>query len=45
MRVPTVFYSYKRMLERNGNHIDARMLNGRQTKTKITPQVARMLLS
>ena len=45
MRVPTVFYSYKRMLERNGNHIDARILNGRKTKTKITPEVARMLLS
>ena len=45
MRVATVFYSYKRMLERNGHHIDARLLNGRKTKTKITPQVARMLLS
>jgi hypothetical protein len=33
------------MLERNGNHIDARLLNGRKTKKKITPEVARMLLS
>ena len=45
MRVTTVFYSYKRMLERNGYHIDARMMNGRKTKTKITPEVAKMLLS
>ena len=45
MRVQTVFYSYKRMLERNGHHIDARLMNGRKTKTKITPQVAKMLLS
>ena len=45
MRVTTVFYSYKRMLERNGHHIDARLMNGRKTKTKITPQVAKMLLS
>ena len=45
MRVATVFYSYKRMLERNGHHIDARLMNGRKTKTKITPQVAKMLLS
>ena len=45
MRVQTVFYSYKRMLERNGHHIDARLLNGRKTKTKITPPVAKMLLS
>lgn len=45
MRVQTVFYSYKRMLERNGHHIDARLMNGRKTKTKITPQVAKMLLA
>ena len=45
MRVATVFYSYQRMLERNGNHIDARLMNGRKTKTKITPEVAKMLLS
>ena len=45
MRVSTVFYSYKRMLERNGHHIDARLMNGRKTKTKITPPVAKMLLS
>jgi transposase len=45
MRVTTVFYSYKRMLERNGHHIDARLMNGRKTKTKITPPVAKMLLS
>ena len=43
MRVSTVFYSYQRMLERNGHHIDARLMNGR--KTKITPEVAKMLLS
>ena len=45
MRVSTVFYEYQRMLEREGNHIDARLLNGRKTKTKITPAVAKMLLS
>jgi len=45
MRVNTVFYSYQRMLERDGNHIDARLMNGRKTKTKITPDVAKMLLS
>ena len=45
MRVSTVFYSYQRMLERDGNHIDARLMNGRKTKTKITPAVAKILLS
>ena len=45
MRVATVFYSYQRMRERDGSHIDARLLNGRKTKTKITPAVAKMLLS
>ena len=45
MRPPTVFYSLKRMRERNGMHIDGRMLNGRKTATKITPTAAKMLLS
>ena len=45
MRVPTVFHSFKKMLERDGHHIDARIMNGRKTKTKITPEVAKMLLS
>ena len=45
MRVNTVFYSYQRMLERNGNHIDTRLMYGRKTKTKITPEVNKMLLS
>jgi hypothetical protein len=45
MRHTTVFHSYKKMLERDGHHIDARIMNGRKTKTKITPEVAKMLLS
>jgi hypothetical protein len=45
MRPETVFHSYKKMVERDGHHIDARIMNGRKTKTKITPDVAKMLLS
>jgi hypothetical protein len=45
MRVSTVFHSHKKMQERDGHHIDARIMNGRKTKTKITPEVAKMLLS
>ena len=45
MRQPTVFHALKRMRERGGLHVDARMLNGRKTATKITPSVAKMLLS
>jgi hypothetical protein len=40
MRAPTVHYSLKKMMERDGQHIDARILNGRKTKRKITPEVA-----
>lgn len=45
MRVPTVFYSFRNMQRRNGRHMDLRALNGRKTKTKITPPVRKMLLS
>ena len=45
MRQPTVFFALKRMRERGGLHVDARMLNGRKTATKITPTVRKMLLS
>ena len=34
----------KRMKLRDGNHIDARILNGRKTVRKITPQVEKLLL-
>jgi len=44
MRVPTVYYSLKKMLERGGQHIDGRILNGRKTRRKITPEVAALLL-
>ena len=45
MKQPTVFLALKRMRERGGLHVDARMLNGRKTATKITPTVRKMLLS
>ena len=45
MRQPTVFQALKRMRERDGHHIDARMLNGRKTARKITPKIAELLLS
>ena len=45
MRQPTVFHALKRMRERDGHHIDARMLNGRKTARKITPKIAELLLS
>jgi len=40
-----VFLALKRMRERDGLHVDARMLNGRKTATKITRDTAKMLLS
>ena len=45
MRVPTVYYSLKKMLERDGQHIDGRILNGRKTRRKITLEVAALLLN
>ena len=45
MRVQTVHYSYRKMLERGCTHIDRRLFNGRKTKSKITPALAKMLLS
>jgi IS30 family transposase len=46
MRVNTVFYSYRKLLERGGYHIDGRMLNGQKSKTfKITKELKKVLLS
>jgi len=40
-----VFLSLKKMIERDGLHVDGRILNGRHMVSKITPPVAKMMLS
>ena len=41
----TVFYAWKRYRSRQNQHIDFRQHNGRSTPRKITPEIAKYLLS